>query len=79
MEKTCGNCKEINFDTTSKWAVAGCKLTGFVIPHHCNYLEKKLTFWRVPIECPRNDGGVEKSETQAPAKSWVIKSFSDFE
>jgi hypothetical protein len=78
METTCGNCKEVNFDPNSRWAVAGCKLTDFVIPHYCEHTEKRLTFWRVPEACPRPDSEVKKSAKQAPKKQWVIKSFSDF-
>jgi len=79
MESTCGNCHQIQFDPSQRFAVAGCLTTGYVIPHHCDYTEKKLTFWRVPTECPRVDDSVKKSEKQAPKKQWVIKSFSDFE
>lgn len=78
-ESTCGNCKDVNFSNNGGWGVFGCKKTGFVIPHHAVFESKKVTFWRVPKECPRNDIVVEKSEEQAPRKEWVIKSFSDFE
>ena len=77
-EKTCGNCENINFDNGGGWGVFGCKKTGFVIPHHAEYENKKVTFWRVPKECPKTEG-VKKSEKQAPRKDWVIKSFKDFE
>jgi hypothetical protein len=78
MEHTCGNCEEIKFDKNSRWAVAGCKLTDLVIPHFCEHDKKRLTFWRIPNDCPRPDTEVKKSERQARQNQWVIKKFSDF-
>ncbi len=77
LEKTCGNCKNVNFTDNGGWGVFGCKSTGFVIPHHAIFDDKKVTFWRVPTECPRTEG-VKKSENKAPRKEWIIKTFDDF-
>lgn len=76
-EKTCGNCENVNFNPSDEFSVAGCKLTGYVIPHECIHTKQKLTFWRVPMVCPRSEG-VHKSKQQAPRKEWVIKQWSDF-
>lgn len=77
-ELTCGNCPKVSFDPSQKWSVVGCGETGYVIPHHCDYQQEKVTFWRVPDFCPRPSVEVTKSEEQAPNNEWVIKSFSEF-
>ncbi len=70
MENTCGNCKNlISHDTAMGGNFYGCKVTGFVVPHHWD--SEEAIFWRVPVNCPRPDSEVVKSETKAPRKDWV--------
>ena len=76
MELTCGNCKELDATPMLSALVVGCKLTGFVIPHKTESSEETVTFWRVPIACPRKSG-VVKSKSIVAEKDWVIKAFSD--
>lgn len=78
MEKTCGNCPNVNVSGRKGWQIVGCKSTGYVIPHHTVYDDDRVTFWRVPLECPRDDNEVLKSEEQAPETEWVTKNLSDF-
>lgn len=78
IEKTCGNCENLEVAGHSRAAFAGCGLTGYAVPHEWIGENSKFTFWRIPVDCPRTDN-VKKSEKQAPKKDWVIKVFSDFE
>ena len=71
-EFTCGNCKSLHLGC-DRFHVAGCKETGFVVPHGMDNTGDvaKFEFWRVPISCPRPDSEVVKSEKQAKRKDWV--------
>jgi hypothetical protein len=78
-EITCGECKNINVSNAMGMPIFGCKLTGYVIPHEAISETEKVTFWRVPLCCPRSENEVLKSEKQAPRNEWVIKTFNDFD
>ena len=76
MEKTCGNCPNLYIGgIIPRMPIAACKITDFIVPHEWN--GEKFTFWRVPLDCMRQDGGVKKSTKQAPRKEWIIKTISE--
>lgn len=65
---TCGNCQNV-CKTKGQFQIIGCKLTGMVIPHHAIYTEDKVTFTRIPTDCPMPDDTHFKSES--PALEWL--------
>lgn len=76
-EHTCGNCKHLVKVGSRNW-IFGCERTGSVVPHSADYSKDEIIFWRVPVECPRPDSEVVKSQKQAPKKVWVHKTTTDF-
>jgi hypothetical protein len=70
---TCAGCPNLVENRIAmNGLVYSCKHTGAVIPQNSVSKEDhwQITFWRVPLPCPRTD--TVKSETKAPAKDWVV-------
>ncbi len=74
MEKTCGNCDKVILHQIMNAVFAGCSITGLVIPHRMDADTRTITYWRIPMECPREDD-VLKSKTAASEDEWVFKLF----
>lgn len=78
-DKTCGNCEHLNITDMCGLALAGCKKTGFIIPHESQLEFGKrgdatiIRFSRIPLECPLPD--TLKSESPAPLKDWVKRTI----
>jgi len=75
-EVTCGNCPFV-MKTPGIVQVIGCKKTDNVVPHRADYEVGIVTFWRVPMDCPRPTSEVAKSETKAKKVRWVEKKIHD--
>lgn len=73
-EYTCGNCKEVVMEPLLTAVLVSCKRTKCVIPHEMDAKTRTVTFWRVPLECPRKKG-VKKCEEIIPREFWVVKEF----
>ena len=80
-ESTCGNCEHIQISYMCGTALAGCNLTGFVVPHTSELVngnrgdDSIVTFTRIPLSCPRED--TEKSENSVKKKDFIIKRFGE--
>ena len=61
---TCGNCPHLT--VTSEPEIIGCGKTGNVIPHTVDYVERRVRFTRIPVDCPLDDPDLVKSEKPAP-------------
>ena len=75
--KTCFGCERLSIYSDSMIGAVGCcGKKGFIVPQNMDARGETVTFWRVPIECPL-DEGVCKSEKKAPEKEWITKSFEE--
>tara|TARA_Y100000310_G_C20704371_1_gene833765 strand:+ start:4137 stop:4379 length:243 start_codon:yes stop_codon:yes gene_type:complete len=77
-ELACGSCpnlkvKDIAFGCFSIYC---SKLNSEVPQAICNE-EKTVTFYRIPLSCPRSNIDVVKSESKAKIEDWVTRRFSD--
>ncbi len=60
---TCEKCENLNIEDVFGLKMAGCKLTGLVIPHNSDSKKDEMIFHRVPMQCPRPDSEVVKRES----------------
>ena len=81
LENTCGNCPKLNITDMCGLKLAGCKETGFVVPHTAKLKngnrgdKTEFVFTRIPLVCPRDESEVRKSEKPAATKHWVTKTL----
>jgi len=69
MEYTCGLCKDLKKNIIGELPVYFCRKTSVIIPQTTD--ENKVTFHRIPMNCPRSSREAHKSEKPAAKKYWV--------
>lgn len=75
MRNTCAGCQNLVRIDMIHNQLFSCGPRGCPVPHQSD--GDKVTFWRVPMECPLADTEVKKTTKLQPKKNWVIMSMKE--
>lgn len=73
---TCFGCPHVD---TMAMPLGGCVVyctkTNAMVPQHWQSHPPRITYWRVPMNCPLPDTEVIKSAEKAPEDLWQIENL----